>query len=635
MSTRPGNTNVNRFLPLLSVCGIVIAVYVNTLGHDFTQDDAIVIYQNELVKKGTSGIAEIFRHDSFFGFFKEEGKSSLVSGGRYRPLSLAYFACLYQWFSDDPFWFHLSSLFWYGFLVSLVYLFSLQIRPLSIDKYKLHFAIIVAILFTTHPVHTEVVANVKGHDEIFSLLFGITALLLTLNWHRSPGLWKLILACLAFLAALMAKENAVAFLFLIPFTAWYLGKIPNWRSLVSPASALTFTLILYLIVRFSIIGFPSSEAPEELMNNPFIKYSEGRYLPYNTNEKFSSIVVGMAKYLQLLIFPHPLTNDYYPRFFEVYTISNPAVMAAGISLLSLILLALVGLKKRSFSSYAIVFFFCSIFLVTNVLFPVGTHLSERFLFTPSLGFCLLVGYALVRLYKNYPTGAISLLVLVISLYSVKTITRNRIWKDDFTLFTTDVKVSKNSAKAQNAAGGALLTRSVQIEDQKTKDEMYQQAIAHLTQAIAIHPAYKNAHLLLGNAHNYLRNYDQSIASYRQALRLDPYYTEAENNLHLTYREAGRYAGQSLNDISRAKDYLHEALELRPNDYDTNSLLGVAYGNDGDHRSAVAYFEKAVELRPDLPRAYVNLGYALLNLGEEEEAQINFQKAVRLDPEALN
>jgi tetratricopeptide (TPR) repeat protein len=47
-----------------------------------------------LTQRGVAGILEIFSKDSFFGYFKVEGKAAVVSGGRYRPLTLAMFAVI-------------------------------------------------------------------------------------------------------------------------------------------------------------------------------------------------------------------------------------------------------------------------------------------------------------------------------------------------------------------------------------------------------------------------------------------------------------------------------------------------------------------------------------------------------------
>jgi hypothetical protein len=53
-------------------------LYANTLGHEYTQDDAIVIYDNMYTVKGVAGIPGILSKDTFYGFFKEAGKEKLV-----------------------------------------------------------------------------------------------------------------------------------------------------------------------------------------------------------------------------------------------------------------------------------------------------------------------------------------------------------------------------------------------------------------------------------------------------------------------------------------------------------------------------------------------------------------------------
>ena len=69
-----------------------LLLYSNTIGHDYAVDDAIAIYDNEFTTKGVSGIPDLWKNDSFRGFFREEGKESLVSGGRDRPRSRTLFA---------------------------------------------------------------------------------------------------------------------------------------------------------------------------------------------------------------------------------------------------------------------------------------------------------------------------------------------------------------------------------------------------------------------------------------------------------------------------------------------------------------------------------------------------------------
>lgn len=56
---------------------VSLLMYGNTLTHEFTQDDAIVIYDNMFTSQGIEGIPGILKHDTFFGFFKVEGKDQI------------------------------------------------------------------------------------------------------------------------------------------------------------------------------------------------------------------------------------------------------------------------------------------------------------------------------------------------------------------------------------------------------------------------------------------------------------------------------------------------------------------------------------------------------------------------------
>ena len=85
-------------------------LYANTLTHGFVLDDAIVITDNMYTSKGVEGIPGILSKETFFGFFKVEGKETLVSGGRYRPMTLVLFAMVYQVAGASPFIFHLLTI---------------------------------------------------------------------------------------------------------------------------------------------------------------------------------------------------------------------------------------------------------------------------------------------------------------------------------------------------------------------------------------------------------------------------------------------------------------------------------------------------------------------------------------------
>jgi tetratricopeptide (TPR) repeat protein len=225
--------------------------------------------------------------------------------------------------------------------------------------------------------------------------------------------------------------------------------------------------------------------------------------------------------------------------------------------------------------------------------------------------------------------------VILSLYSVKTVTRNTIWKNDFTLFQTDVETSINSAKIQNAAGGSLITKSESEPNQQVKIQMVDKAITHLNKAIAIHPNYRNAYLLLGNAYFYKGNYQRAVESYNEVLRLNPGNRDGTNNLAVALREQGKYYGEKENDLNKALLYLKQSYEVNPNDNETIRLLGVTYGMGRQHAKALPYFKKLVEVSPNEVSFVKNLSLAYRNTGDNENADYYQRKALQLDPNAFN
>ena len=84
-------------------------------------------------------------------------------------------------------------------------------------------AIAVSVLFAAHPIHTEVVANIKSRDEILAYLFGTIMLICFLKFKES-NLKKWLYASLSFyFLAILSKENAILFIAILPFINYYLS----------------------------------------------------------------------------------------------------------------------------------------------------------------------------------------------------------------------------------------------------------------------------------------------------------------------------------------------------------------------------------------------------------------------------
>src|SRR5439155_4379084 len=106
---------------------LAIPLYANTILNGYAVDDTLFITDNAYTNRGIRGIPDIFSHDSFQGFFHE--KKNLVSGGRYRPLSIATFALEHQIAGPDPALGHAVNLVLYGLTGALLYLLLIRLLP--------------------------------------------------------------------------------------------------------------------------------------------------------------------------------------------------------------------------------------------------------------------------------------------------------------------------------------------------------------------------------------------------------------------------------------------------------------------------------------------------------------------------
>jgi tetratricopeptide (TPR) repeat protein len=139
---------------------------------------------------------------------------------------------------------------------------------------------------------------------------------------------------------------------------------------------------------------------------------------------------------------------------------------------------------------------------------------------------------------------------------------------------------------------------------------------------------------MGNAHFYLNEFEPAIQAYQRALQLDPGYTEATRNLGLAYRDGGKFYGEQQGDLAKALQYLNQAVQYLPDDYETLRLLGVANGMGGNQAQAIEYFRRAAEANPESADAWYNLGTAHLAAGNAEQGQAFRQKAIQMDPEVV-
>jgi hypothetical protein len=370
---------------------------------------------------------------------------------------------------------------------------------------------------------------------------------------------------------------------------------PVRKRLVSISLYLMGVTVMYLILRFNTAGVPDfNQEINDVMNNPF--------LGMKPLEKAGSIMYTLGKYLQLMVWPHPLSHDYYP-----YAIPKTSLFAI-LPLLSLFLyLALIvvgfrGYRARNVYSYSIWFYLLTLTIVSNIVINLGTFMNERFIFMASAGYFIALAYFLtVHLPKLFQWGRYSGLALALIICTglgIKTWTRVPVWKDALSLNEAAVSVSTGSARANSFMSTALFEKYQQVTDVEEKKALLDEAEKYGLRAVEILPDYQYANLMLIGVASERYKLDNDINRYISQMRPIvlrrpdiPFIKEFsdylkgrghDSELFPFYKQTGLALLQSPTRRREfALQFLTYAWEIRPTDREVNAALGVVYELKGD------------------------------------------------------
>jgi tetratricopeptide (TPR) repeat protein len=700
-------------------------LYSNTIGNKYAIDDVMVIQDNKYTRKGFNGMYGIWFFDTFNGFFGDQ--KNIVSGGRYRPFTVATFALENQLFGKvvknrkdvsvlityvqveqtkkdalikklnspkhnilnskktvvnkkevelltlgieiapgafipdqdgdimyegNPHISHTVNALLFALLCLVLYLWIYKMfDPRGTGSQKAFFiAFVSALLFAAHPLHTEAVANIKGRDEIAVTLFSVLACYWTmLSINSKRGLMYMSLALFAFLLALFSKESAIPFLLVIPAAIYFFMKEVKLSSIAYKTVPFFIAIIVFwFAVRNPILDTPEiADEPMDLINNPFLKVDNSSQNPvcvkFNDEEKYAMIMHTWFDYLKIMVIPYPLTSDYYPKHIGVSesdtkpsagvnitelrdengkvryirdnlpTFRSPVVILSIIIHLAMAILAFWGLRKRKAFAFALIFYAATFSVVSNLFFPIGTLMAERFLFMPSIAFSLccsivlsLISFDNIDSIKKNGLN-ISLTLIAISLlgYSYITFSRNFDWYDNASLFIKDIKVSVNSAKMNNDYANALLGIAQKSElPLNEKKEIAKKAIYFSANSINIYPLFSNAWVHHGNAYVTMGNfleyeadslrklsspdaknyYNEVLKMYNHALQIyqkaDRYSTDTSaiiENLAIIHRTKGNLFAKLERNLESISDFELANKYTYGKDIEVNRLLAAAYG----------------------------------------------------------
>ena len=674
----------NAFQPYLLLIIISIGLYVNTFNHEVAYDDETVLHKNEFVIQGVKGIPGILTHDSYYSYYKQMGLENSLPAGRYRPLSHITFAIEQQFigiipsgivddnswdvnnnrirdpredtnkdgiFTEYDFWIkgagfrHVTNVLLYALLIGIMY----HVLTTYIFSNKKDMVFLSLLLFAIHPLHTEVVANIKSRDEILSLIFVFSTLGFALRYLQTFKRRDLILTMVNMLLALLSKEYALLLFGLIPailfvyyreqinlkekgfwillifvgIASFSLIKFFNAGTLIAVPILFLYggyyfakqskfastrliyglgaALVLYLAMRFAATTHQVQNASFEndIIGNP--------YLLATQNEIWATKIYIWLKYLKLFFIPDPLLVDYSFKTIAYHNFSSPLVLLSIFTYVALFGITIWSVIKRKNWSFGLMLFIGFFIPVTNLFIDIGATMGERLFFHASLGLCIFLSMLIINLIEKMNWTKKSTLLVLGSVLFVQTgafafltIKRNPDWKNNHALFLKNVKCAPENINSLLGLGTSYFELST-LPKNKDFNYLYKIRANNLyNRGIAIYP--KHFPLYNNKAINFygLGMLDSALAASNKAFELSEYQT---NVVDFRFKLSNHFM-----------------------------YLGVQQFEKKNLKKGMEYLVKSLSANKANDKAWTNMGFALAQAGAKDKALSCFKSALQFNPQ---
>jgi tetratricopeptide (TPR) repeat protein len=619
----------------------------------------------------------------------------------YRPVTILSFLANHEIGGVAPLGYRVANLGLHLMVALFVLALARRVLGPKHPDRPLDAALLAALLFAVHPVHTEVLGLVVGRGDLLAAAGTLLCLLLFLaardrsaaGDHRGARA-RDALAVAAFLAGFFSKESAVA----APFIVLAADLTRPWRPAaggaasagLSPAGdtaprprpafgahlALLTALAAGLAIRTAVLGMVGPAAFTPFIDNPIA------HQPF-PGSTLTALAV-LARYAGLLVFPARLSIDHS------YNAIPPAgsILEAGPAVgLLIVAAAAAGIafawQRRPAVAFALLFAGLAFLPIGNLLIPIGTIMAERLLYIPSIGFCLLAGALAGELRPAAGAAraaARAATVAALALLAVRGLVRLRDWRDDRTVFASAIAVSPASVRAQfnygvaseqdgdDAAAGAAYARALAIWGEfsdahynlagiDARHQRWDEAVAHYFAATRLQPGNVSYLVNYGNSLTHAGRAGDAIEPLERAVSIEAGSDKAWNNLGAAYlalgrapdaerawREASRLdpgsgeyvmnlamALEARGDAGGAAAAWDTAARLRPADPIVRYRQGRALEKSGDTRAAAAAYRASIDLSPSSPVPLHALGLLLLRQGDRPAARAALEHALALDP----
>ena len=591
----------------------ILLIYSQTALFHFAMDDTMLVENNYYVKKGVAGWTELIS-DNYLSdgnvyldkgkFTNEAGEYVIGANSKtgQRPLAVLSHCLDVSLFGMNPAFHHATNVLLYIILLLLIYRFFIRVFETSSVE-----AFFLSMLFLVHPIHVESVANIKGRDDILSVIFGLAAFLSFFkNTRFSSGV-----SFMFCVLSLLSKESGLIFTIIIPLVHFFKNgaeiKVKNFYQYWH------FFLIGGLYVFYRVFYDAGSSEPAMNIYNNAINTVVGK-----TNQLVFALQI-FFHYFELTLWPFPLIWDYTVGHFH-YTEDSKNV--ALLTLLVFAVFAVLFFTKKSFQNFilraGILIYFIPLIITGNLLIKIPSTFGERFLFLPILGFCLMLFSLLKWAFAKSQSKQIAVLSSLIVVFGLMSFNRVPKWKDSITLCLEDVNhggsVRTKSAlfyhygKLQNFDSAFILV-----------NELLEADTNHVSSIVGNKSILYDHRGVLFDLNNQI---DLAILDFQRAVQMND--TMLEGNVHLAgdlFRKSSKNAGASLKLMNKVLPAYEK--RLKPNQTDSScavfmSDMSLFYYAIPDKENALKCMLNSIRYGNTKPEMYYEAARLLFEKGDHKK-----------------
>ncbi len=410
----------------------VLAAFSNSFSAGFALDNQTLLLDDARIQAATAENVSLILHHSYWW---PHGESGL-----YRPLTTLSYLFNYAVLggANRPAGYHWINFFLHAANVLLVFALLLRLT----GAWRTAFCI--ALLWGVHPALTESVTNMIGRADLlagFGVLAGLVCYL-----RSGSAAWRIALAG-ATAAGVFSKESAVVLPGLIVLYEIVCGR--NWRRMIYGCAATALPIAILLWQRHAVL---SAAMPAEFpfTDNPIA--GAGFWTGRLTAIKI------LARYLGIALWPVRLSADY--SYAQIALARGSAedwicwIAVACVGALSVLLW-----RRSRLAFFFLGFAFLNLLPASNLLFPIGAMMAERFLYLPLVGLTAAAVLALQPAVARAPLPRLAPAVgvaLIAALLGVRTWVRNLDWADDMTMAAAGVQTSPRAFKFHRLLAARLI-----------------------------------------------------------------------------------------------------------------------------------------------------------------------------------